>query len=504
MKDVFLAKMDKSFSSFLYPVAFGLFDAYDPKQGMSVHPLTSYAGSRTAGCSSSVNKTMCLRAPIGQDPRPGQMFRCKDPASISFAERNYDDIQKYDRALAEAWHCCENPTTSDLSGTLFMKQCPRHGASGCDSSSCWRTSGGCDCSGLKWISLTASSVFVTGMDDTMAKAKDEMNKFDTCRCFDSDLNATSFMDAFVDSAWLNNPAGIQVYVGLSNGGAGMFRAFPGSVREKLPQHFENTGTEGRLYDVGVRPWFKSAEASISQIGGDSQIYASRGKTTFTGGRLDQLQAKRPPLTLTAPYRDADGKGHLVTLAAPIIIYDASTPAGKVKGVVGLDLVVEELRALVNSVRLRETGEAVVFHKTTRLVLASPQLTTDKTIAGALPKIDDLAWLSNHTRKFGELRDEDFPCAPDSTKLYVRVGRAEEEVLMVWSSLWRGEYCGVLVTRVQEIEEPITAQLEEIHKQAITLFRTPTLIVALCGAILLAIVMLLVTPVVCSCVIALRD
>ena len=467
-----------SAASFLYPVAFGLFDAYDPTQEMSVLPLTSHAGARIAGCS-SVNQTICLRPPIRQDPRAGQTFRCKDPASISRAERNTDD-QSYDKALAEAWKCCKNPTISEVSGTSFTNECPRHGASGCESASCWWTSGGCDCSGRKWLSLTASSVFVTGMDETRAEAKAKMKIFDACRCFDSDLNVTSFMDALVDSAWLNNPAGIQVYVGISNDNTGMFRAYPGSVREKLPQTFENKGTEGRLYNVGVRPWFESAKASIPQT----------GTRTFMGGRQDQLQAKRPPVSLTAPYKDADGKGDLVTLAAPIIIYDAANPEGKFKGVVGLDLVVEELRALVNSIRLRETGEAVVFHKTARLVLASPQLTTDKTITGALPKIDDLAWLSGHAKKFGDLMDTDFPCAPDQTELSVRVGSGDEEVVMVSDSLWQGEYCVVLVTRVQEIEQPIMAQLAKIDKEAIALFVPPIFIAAACGAVLLAIVVML--------------
>ena len=169
---------------------------------MSVLPLTSHAGARIAGCS-SVNQTICLRPPIRQDPRAGQTFRCKDPASISRVERNTDD-QSCDKALAEAWKCCKNPTISEVSGTSFMNECPRHGASGCESASCWWTSGGCDCSGRKWLSLTASSVFVTGMDETRAEAKAKMKIFDACRCFDSDLNVTSFMDALVDSAWLNN------------------------------------------------------------------------------------------------------------------------------------------------------------------------------------------------------------------------------------------------------------------------------------------------------------
>ena len=689
LKDVFLAKLDMLSASFLYPVAFGLFDAYDPTQDMSVLPLTSHAGSRISGCS-SLNHTLCLRPPIRQDPRAGEAFRCKDPASISLAERNTDEPKSYDKALAEAWKCCKHPTISDFSGAPFMNECPRYGANRCESSSCWQTSGGCDCSGRKWLSLTASSVFVTGMDDTTAEAKDKMKIYDTCRCFDSDLNVTSFMDALVDSAWLNNPAGIQVYVGISNDntGPGMFRAFPGSVREKLPQAFENKGTEGRLYNVGVRPWFESAKASISRS----------GVSTFVGGRLDQLQAKRPPLTLTAPYKDADGKGDLVTLAAPIMVYDhglceacppnftsvaggqclckadfyanagftnsshsfsmgandtravrdnqvgivnldadydidfiltinsnnsaltnvlritstdgnygkygdrliavyikpsaselhictdttvsaralschgtpalplgtpqhvrvkvegprkmvdiegkrvvdvndlgprqrqmstrifisdrheaaadarvsqlrvfsgckqlsdysctgsvSTPPSTAFKGVVGLDLVVEELRALVNSIHLRETGEAIIFHKRSRLVLASPQLPTRSTIAGVLPKIDDLAWLSGHAKKFDDLEDSDFPCASHTAGLPVSVGSEDDQVVMVSGNVWQGEYCAVLVTRVQEIEWPIVALLENIDKQAMALFLSPSLIAAVCGVTLLAIVVLL--------------
>ena len=81
LKDVFLAKLDMFSASFLHPVAFGLFDAYDPTQDMSVLPLTSHAGSRISGCS-SLNHTMCLRPPIRQDPRAGEAFRCQDPASV--------------------------------------------------------------------------------------------------------------------------------------------------------------------------------------------------------------------------------------------------------------------------------------------------------------------------------------------------------------------------------------------------------------------------------------
>ena len=69
-------------------------------------------------------------------------------------------------------------------------------------------------------------------------------------------------------------------------------------------------------------------------------------------------------------------------------------------------------------------------------------------------------------------------------------------MMVSDSLLQGEYCGVLVTRVQEIEKPIMAQLEDIDKQAMTLFLTPMLIAAVGAAVLLASVIFLVPH--CHC------
>ena len=62
--------------------------------------------------------------------------------------------------------------------------------------------------------------------------------------------------------------------------------------------------------------------------------------------------------------------------------------------------------------------------------------------------------------------------------------------MVSGNVWQGEYCAVLVTRVQEIEWPIIAQLENIDKQALALFLSPISIAAVCGVTLLAIVVLL--------------
>ena len=501
--DVFQAKLDVAASSFLYPIAFGLFDAYDPTTTLSVKPLTSYAGSRVQGCTTVTN---CLRPRLGFDPRAGQAFRCRTPSTISQPERDSDDVDKYKKELADAWSCCEAPAAT----------CPAH--YGCTLKGCWTTEGGCDCSGRKKLSLTASSVFVTGtvfcvptqpfvcprnptwpcvllltrqpasyaagMDGTETKATILMGSFT------SHLGLTAWMDALVDAAWLSSPNWIQVFLGIKSNdpSTGMFRSFPGSVREALPPSFNNKpGTpEGRLYNVQVRPWFTAAMASAMQ------------GFTFQGGRKDQLQAKRPTITLTEPYTDADGKGDLVTLAAPIITYDASNPAGAVKGVVGSDLVVESLRSLVNSIRFRETGEAFVFHKDTKLVLASQQLTTQDTIAGKLPTIDQLSWLSGSPNKFGKddmykrlcVQAADTDKKKTDEENYIRVGSGNDEVMMVSGEVWQGKYCLVMVTKVKEIEEPITAQIDAIEKSAMTLFLAPMVTAAVCGGVLLTIVILL--------------
>ena len=147
------------------------------------------------------------------------------------------------------------------------------------------------------------------------------------------------LDAYISESWRNNLDWIQVYLGIrhtEDKGTSMFRSFPGSVRERLADPSMPEG-EGRYYNAGERPWFTVAEGNRLQ-GADF-------------GPKTQLQAFRPRISLTAPYKDADGKGDVVSLAAPVLRHGA-----QFVGVVGIDLVVASLRDVIKEVFSSDDAE----------------------------------------------------------------------------------------------------------------------------------------------------
>jgi len=220
--------------------------------------------------------------------------------------------------------------------------------------------------------------------------------------------------------------------------------------------------KGRDYNAAERPWFKVAEAN------------KLNKPDFS--RTTQLQAFRPNISLTAPYQDADGKGDLVSLAAPV-----QQQGGGFVGVVGIDLVVSSLRLVLKEIKTRETGETFVFHIKERKVLASQQLVP----AAVLPVIEELQLLTGKGKKFSDLGQGSFPCA-DAAKNT----STEHGILLVWRTVWKGGYCIVMATSVDEIEAPITAQLKAIDAGATELFVTPLVLCSVCAGIILVVVVLL--------------
>lgn len=192
----------------------------------------------------------------------------------------------------------------------------------------------------------------------------------------------------------------------------------------------------------------------------------------------QLQVHRPKVTLTAPYADADGKGDLVSLTAPV-----TDPAGSLIGVVGVDLVIESLRALIRTIKTRETGEAFVFHKELNIVLASQQLASGQ----KLPLLTDLNLLDASEKRFSDLSK--LPCSETCTDPK-QCTATEHGVLLVWRDLWNGKYCLVMVTDVGEIEYPISKQLEQIEAGANLLVMAPLVICIACASVLLLIVLVL--------------
>ena len=374
VKDVFQATMAQGASCFLYPVAFGLFDAFDASRKYSIAAVPSYPARNLAD----------LRAPLTFDTRTDE-FGSPQPSFV---------CQRSDK----------RPSGDSLKDL-------------CSNNQNGENSQGCLCDGKKKLSTTASSAFVTGM--TSANAAKELASF-------PGADVTSYMDAFVQQAWHTNPDWIQVYLGVQHDEVdkSLFRSFPGFVHEY-----------GEMYNAGSRPWYTAAAPT-----------ADESQRT----RKDQLQVHRPNITLTAPYEDADGKGDVVSLTAPV-----TDPLGSLRGIVGVDLAIGSLRKLIGAIRTRETGEAFVFHKELNLVLASKQLVPGQ----KLPLISDLNLLSASSTRFSDLSK--LPCSEICTDMKGCIA-SEHGVLLVWRGLWDDKYCLVIVTDVQEIEYAIISQLEQIE------------------------------------------
>ena len=200
VNDVFQATMAQAASSFLFPIAFGLFDAFDSSRTYSIAAVTSYeAGSLSH-----------LRPPIAIDTRT-DAFGHPRPSFICLRA----DKRPSGDSLKSL--CSDNPNSMN--------------------------SAGCSCDGKKLLSATASSAFVTGM--TSANAPQKHASF-------SRAGRTSYMDAFVQQAWHYNPDWIQVYLGVKHDelDESLFRSFPGFVHEY-----------GETYNAGSRPWYTAAAST---------------------------------------------------------------------------------------------------------------------------------------------------------------------------------------------------------------------------------------------------
>ena len=105
----------------------------------------------------------------------------------------------------------------------------------------------------------------------------------------------------------------------------------------------------------------------------------------------------------------------------------------------------------------------------------------------LPVIEDLELLKGKGKTFVDLSAGSQPCAIGDTD---KNTATQHGVLLVWRKLWNADYCLVMVTSVEEIEAPITEQLEEIEAGATELFVTPLVLSGICAGTLLVIVVLL--------------
>mmetsp|Transcript_2967 Transcript_2967/g.7586 ORF Transcript_2967/g.7586 Transcript_2967/m.7586 type:complete len:1710 (-) Transcript_2967:230-5359(-) len=454
--DVFLAKMAVGAVGFLWPVAFNMYDTHDlvgPSGNLSYHysilPNASYAGNQVSGC---LDPTMCLAPPAEVYSR----YTCTFPQGV-----------------------CPSPTTS----------------------------GGCRCTGEKEVSALASSVFATGMDGNEATVMGEWAVLKG----QARVTRTSFMDALVRATWRASPDWIQVYMGIPRVGglpssgpegftgsirdAPLFRTYPGSVRDGLDDA-SLPPPKGRSFSADVRGWYKSADAQahtwpvqsgVSDTGpADGLVDSFPSASAFVSAAATrQLQTARPPVVMTEPYEDADGKGYLISLAAKM-----SDPKGNSLGVVAIDLLARAVSSMISTIKMRDSGESFLWHIPTGNLIGSQQFTPG---VDAPPKISDVKILEGSETTFGQLSM--MPCSEtDATTRPAPYGfpepgpegsSTEQGVVFVWEKMWGGQLCLCMATPVNEIQAPMDDQLDEIAGAVNTLIISSVIILlAVLGVLIL--------------------
>jgi len=172
------------------------------------------------------------------------------------------------------------------------------------------------------VSLSASTYFVTdSSSDTI---------------FDNELislrNRTNTFDVFFENAYSNYADLIIVYEGFPTNKS-LFRQYPGAEMRD----------SSRSYDATARPWYNDAVAE--------------GNTIFT-----------------SPYPDKFGKGWIITCArvianpfAPVDNYVNSNYSDEVRGVVGADLTIATLNAILGNITFLETGKLTLFEESGQVV-----------------------------------------------------------------------------------------------------------------------------------------
>lgn len=247
------------------------------------------------------------------------------------------------------------------------------------------------------------------------------------------INTTSHIDDWAPLFWNNDGKEFQsVYVGTEEGP--MYRMFPGMLSDY----------EERNYDPTVRPWYSSAHA--------------QAKKARNQGSWEPTQDILLPLAHSEPYNDFLTGRWMVTISKAFY-YPSSSCLEKglpecaadvadanFLGVVGTDMLIDDIRALVGALRLRDTGVAHLFETESSMIVASPSW---KALAS-----DSTGMYASEIGITSELLKE---------MRASEMGSIEKDgKLQVYRQLMNGRYILVMTTPVTEITAALDANVAEIQ------------------------------------------
>lgn len=163
---------------------------------------------------------------------------------------------------------------------------------------------------IKQVSFSHSSYYVTGSHP------EDISSFPDATTALRD--STANVDTYYRHTYQSNAALVATYIGFDTApGENFFRHYPGTESLSVDPN--------REYDPVLRPWYQAA-----------------------------LEAY-PDSAFTAPYGDAFGKGWLVTGSRVIAEY---ANENSVIGVAGADILIADIRAVLDSITFLETGKSI--------------------------------------------------------------------------------------------------------------------------------------------------
>ena len=252
------------------------------------------------------------------------------------------------------------------------------------------------------VSMTHSSYYVTD------SYPEDIGNFGAT--IENILNRTTHLDTLFRHVYDTNLDLVGVYVGFhASSSNSFFRHYPGMEID-----------DARTYDPVLRPWYTEAEASS------------------------------PNAVFTSPYSDAFGKGWMITGSR--VIQDES---GSVIGVVGADVLIASLNAVLDAIKFLEAGKLSLFD-TTGQVVSDPEWDSVAQQSAAIftyadltsPAISDSSWNQISSAAINE-------------KITVTIG--EYNAYTYHLPAYNGQYYLVVFVKESEVLEPLEEPVKDLEE-----------------------------------------
>lgn len=185
------------------------------------------------------------------------------------------------------------------------------------------------------------------------------------------IEHSSRLDLLWPTAYINSNDTKAVYVAVELSGTNppVFRQFPGMALSEVSGTLfacEGGESDDECYDPSLRPWYTlAASAGIS---GDTYLGAA---------------------SVTEPYSDASTKDWLVTAARAVYSDSSSTSNPKLWGVVGVDIMLQQVQSSIERVRFLTSGYSMLVTAVNGTVIAAPSRFWDRETETTTSTVCDL-------------------------------------------------------------------------------------------------------------------